>query len=194
MTTLDALVSRMHHERSPEYIAYFSARGRCMRNREYKKRNIQFLFTSFTQWVKALGKRPSPSHSVDRIDDDGPYAPDNVRWATWSEQMRNRRPRSEKSKRKASASHKKLWASVSFRRKELARREKRKRALTPAQREKQHKRNSMIQKLAWKRPRKKSSPFTWSKEKRMRYIPWNKGIQYSQSMTTAEKLRVSKPS
>lgn len=38
-----------------------------------------------------LGSQPSPVHSLDRIDNNGPYEITNLRWATNSEQVKNQR-------------------------------------------------------------------------------------------------------
>jgi len=82
---------------SPEYQAYSRAKTRCTnpetRNyKDYGGRGIKFLFTSFEQFLEHIGSRPSDKHSIDRYpSNDGHYEIGNVRWATDSEQNKNKR-------------------------------------------------------------------------------------------------------
>lgn len=84
----------------PRYFrnAYDQAIRRCSdpSHKAYKNyggRGIQFKFTTLEQFALELGERPTPKHSLDRINNDGHYEPGNVRWATASEQLLNQRKR-----------------------------------------------------------------------------------------------------
>jgi hypothetical protein len=46
---------------------------------------------SYEAFLRDVGRRPSSSHSIDRINNSGNYEPGNVRWSDRSEQARNNR-------------------------------------------------------------------------------------------------------
>jgi hypothetical protein len=65
-----------------EYDAYQSAKKRCMNPKHsrwpyYGGRGIEFRFRSFEEFFAALGPKPTPAHTLDRIDNDGHYEPGN---------------------------------------------------------------------------------------------------------------------
>ena len=47
-------------------------------------------FLTFDSFLEVMGERP-PGGSIDRIDNNGNSSPDNCRWATMTQQNRNKR-------------------------------------------------------------------------------------------------------
>lgn len=99
---LDRLAAKVRHGMADTlaYKRWESIKQRCTnpKNPSYKNyggRGITMCAewaASFERFFADVGECPGPGLSLDRIDNDGNYEPGNVRWATNSEQMRNRRP------------------------------------------------------------------------------------------------------
>lgn len=85
--------------RTKEYRVWSHIKGRCRNPRDaafhlYGGRGITMCeewASSFEAFVSAVGRAPSPTHSLDRIDNNGNYEPGNLRWATPAQQSRNTR-------------------------------------------------------------------------------------------------------
>lgn len=78
-----SMISRCHNKNNINY-KYYGERGIIVCD-EWRN-----SFQAFCDWVKSVGGRPVGT-SIDRINNDGPYCPENCRWVTVSQQARNKR-------------------------------------------------------------------------------------------------------
>lgn len=89
------------HRSQQEYEAWRGMRQRCLNPnflpyKNYGGRGIKICdrwLQSYQNFLDDMGRKPGADYSLDRIDNNRGYYPDNCRWATKSEQRRNQRSR-----------------------------------------------------------------------------------------------------
>lgn len=82
---------------SSEYSSCKGMRDRCFSEncKQYNNYGSRGIIVcdrwknSFENFIADMGEKPSKGYSVERINNNGNYEPDNCRWATQKEQMAN---------------------------------------------------------------------------------------------------------
>lgn len=88
----------MNHVGHPMYSIWLNMRQRCENPRATKYENYGGKGVtvcpewreSFEAFVRDMGERPSPKHTIDRIDSSKGYEPSNCRWLLWAENSARR--------------------------------------------------------------------------------------------------------